>query len=613
MKKLEQIQSRKMMSAYGGVGSIIETKDNGSLIIAPFNQWICYQPKVMKKYAPSEIKDPRLLNFLQKEVLSKAMPGISHIYRIPTYDLSEKISKASKGDLFATIKSEYFPMWYYCPHCRRLHRLSDWENLWINKFPNDRNGFKKNEPSCPYCSYPKGRGIHRQKLQQVRFVLVSADQGNIKDVPFESIWNAQVNGEVFLMDGAQAVTDELYYLTSSNSDGLQAISVRRGSNSGAERKSMSFLASKYFVIDGGAYKLFLKDENNIYYPDVIHSLYIPLQPTVNDTIIAAHKKGMSVDLIYASQALLGTQLSKDEIQFIIDNDAVNYDQQEYNYITYEANYRGGTNFQDRNFRIKRYPNLKAPFIKQLYAIPTLKITSVEPSYSRIAPESDQIKWYDVNAGTVRDIFPKKVYTFDDHSIDYLPGVESYGEGIFIDVDMNGIPEKDSGIFVHTLSHMIMKELEFQCGYPLTSMKEKLYWLNQGRNCGILIYALGGSEGSYGGLISLFPNKTTESTAPFLSILKSAFQRVYDCPNDPICSEENGHCFACLDIPEISCCKWNKELDRRVFIKYFDKLHDSYQDDVKAKSSDDNTDNKVEISGIEDVLTSNADDDPVLDI
>lgn len=33
MRKLEQIQLNKLISAYGGVGSIIETNTNGSLII----------------------------------------------------------------------------------------------------------------------------------------------------------------------------------------------------------------------------------------------------------------------------------------------------------------------------------------------------------------------------------------------------------------------------------------------------------------------------------------------------------------------------------------------------------------------------------------------------
>lgn len=42
MRKLEQIQLNKLISAYGGVGSIIETNTNGSLIILPYDQWNCF-------------------------------------------------------------------------------------------------------------------------------------------------------------------------------------------------------------------------------------------------------------------------------------------------------------------------------------------------------------------------------------------------------------------------------------------------------------------------------------------------------------------------------------------------------------------------------------------
>ena len=122
----------------------------------------------------------------------------------------------------------------------------------------------------------------------------------------------------------------------------------------------------------------------------------------------------------------------------------------------------------------------------------------------------------------------------------------------------------------------MKELEFQCGYPLSSMKEKLYNKNNGEEWGILIYTIGGAEGSYGGLVSLFPSDVTSDgkDSRIVRIINFAAERVKDCPNDPICSDEGGHCYACLDIPEISCCNWNDKLDRKVFIENKEKFDSS---------------------------------------
>ena len=47
--------------------------------------------------------------------------------------------------------------------------------------------------------------------------------------------------------------------------------------------------------------------------------------------------------------------------------------------------------------------------------------------------------------------------------------------------------------LHTFSHLIMKELEFKCGYPTASLSERLYYSDE--MCGVLIYTADGAEGS----------------------------------------------------------------------------------------------------------------------
>ena len=89
--------------------------------------------------------------------------------------------------------------------------------------------------------------------------------------------------------------------------------------------------------------------------------------------------------------------------------------------------------------------------------------------------------------------------------------------------------------------------------------------------GFLIYTIAGSEGSYGVLISLLPNDTNSSEGRILKIIEMAALRASTCPNDPICKSEEGHCFACVDLPEISCQIWNKNLDRDKFVKCLTKL------------------------------------------
>ena len=61
MKKLEEIQRRKVISAYGGSGSIIETLENGSLLIDDYDRWPCYRN--IQNCDP--VDNPRLLKKVQ--------------------------------------------------------------------------------------------------------------------------------------------------------------------------------------------------------------------------------------------------------------------------------------------------------------------------------------------------------------------------------------------------------------------------------------------------------------------------------------------------------------------------------------------------------------------
>lgn len=181
--------------------------------------------------------------------------------------------------------------------------------------------------------------------------------------------------------------------------------------------------------------------------------------------------------------------------------------------------------------------------------------------------------------------------------DWLPALELFGEGIFFTLQESllsqweNIPSvikrtapvekrfKTSGlnfeppispsprfILLHTLAHLIIRELESIAGYPAASLKERIY-SSTGKNAmaGILIYvAVPDVEGSLGGLFELAqPNR-------FLRLLSAVFDQAQWCSLDPVCSEHDGQgpsflnraaCHACTLIPESSCAFANTLLDR----------------------------------------------------
>jgi hypothetical protein len=128
------------------------------------------------------------------------------------------------------------------------------------------------------------------------------------------------------------------------------------------------------------------------------------------------------------------------------------------------------------------------------------------------------------------------------------------------------------LVLHTFSHVLMKELEFSCGYPTASLSERLYFSD--RMCGVLVYTTDGAEGSMGGLVWQGQPTLIED------IIRKAMQRALNCASDPICWENEDQlnyaaCFSCAMVSETSCEKRNVGLDRKVLVDadfgYFKEL------------------------------------------
>jgi hypothetical protein len=188
--------------------------------------------------------------------------------------------------------------------------------------------------------------------------------------------------------------------------------------------------------------------------------------------------------------------------------------------------------------------------------------------------------------------------------DWLPALELYGEGVFFALEEELLSrwELDDALqaraedfkrryanfhqpracpgdeaivtprflLLHTLAHLLVRQLETQAGYPAASLKERIY-CTAGKlpMAGILVYvAVPDVVGSLGGLAELAtPDR-------FLPLLTRVFDHSEWCSLDPVCSEHGGQgpsllnraaCHACALIPEPSCAYGNVLLDR-TFIK-----------------------------------------------
>jgi hypothetical protein len=130
------------------------------------------------------------------------------------------------------------------------------------------------------------------------------------------------------------------------------------------------------------------------------------------------------------------------------------------------------------------------------------------------------------------------------------------------------------VLLHSLAHVLIRQFAIECGYTMASIRERIYSRPPGGDhepmAGLLLYtAAPDSEGTLGGLVALGEPRTLGRH------LDQALEAMRLCASDPLCAEHHpikdgltlhgAACHACLFLPETSCERGNKYLDRSVLV------------------------------------------------
>ncbi|WNI16337.1 DUF1998 domain-containing protein [Actinacidiphila sp. ITFR-21] len=128
--------------------------------------------------------------------------------------------------------------------------------------------------------------------------------------------------------------------------------------------------------------------------------------------------------------------------------------------------------------------------------------------------------------------------------------------------------------VHTLAHVLIRELALTCGYSAASLSERLYaWPADGDRppaAGLLICTTASdSDGTLGGLVQLSEPQRLEG------VVANALRKAARCSSDPICAKRTPQdpedflhgaaCHCCVMASETSCERANRFLDRRFLL------------------------------------------------
>lgn len=262
--------------------------------------------------------------------------------------------------------------------------------------------------------------------------------------------------------------------------------------------------------------------------------------------------------------------------------------------------------QHNDFRMSersRHRGLPAPITKVL-AIEKLRKVNALLGFTRV----DAIDRVEDLAGRLAPLTVER-------RPEWVPATEDYGEGVFLQLDEDKVAawearvEKsdlwrahraahrrnfanrfsetaDSSIdpddrlppprywLVHTLAHVLIREMAMDCGYAAASLSERLYaWQETpGRApaAGLLICTTASdSDGTLGGLVQLSEEHRLSR------IMRQALARALRCSSDPVCAtrvpqdpEDYLHgaaCHCCAMASETSCERANRFLDRRFLL------------------------------------------------
>lgn len=126
------------------------------------------------------------------------------------------------------------------------------------------------------------------------------------------------------------------------------------------------------------------------------------------------------------------------------------------------------------------------------------------------------------------------------------------------------------VLLHTLSHLLIQSVAIRCGYPASSIRERIYSDAGAQRYGLLLYT--GSPdaaGTLGGLV--------QQARYMESHLAYALRAAALCSNDPICAQHSpgesmeerwlhgAACHGCSLIAETSCEMRNDYLDRSLVV------------------------------------------------
>lgn len=549
----------------------------------------------------------------------------------------DRFAKALGVKYFAmptSISYARFPEWYFCPKCRKFQPLKKWIFDYRKKTKNKALQYDENMVShlqCPTCNqdlvvarivtvcekghlndFPWIKWVHARSKKPIcgnpdmRFKTGASGSEGLEGLTIECV---TCQARTTLKD---AFDKDIFF--KMDNDGKRDDFICEGHH-----------PFKHIKQPCGCYpRTVQRGASSVYFPLVHSSLVIPPYANKLNTKIEQSKAYEECVVIIEDEdpedrldtikkrfpkwaAKIATEIGalQSDVEKILsekwfnsngsvtDVGSIQYRFEEYMALNGEISTPKGSlgDFSRESMPIEEY---HLPHIKAISLVDKVRVVNALTGFSRIEPVlSEDDKGF---------VSVKRPET------NWYPAYEVRGEGIFVEFNEKEIDEwieqnsevtvranklnmnyansfigknhprniTAKFIMLHTLSHLLITQLSFECGYSIASLSERLYCAEEAdgkRMAGILIYtASGDSEGTLGGLVR------QGRPDAFPRILRKAINNAQACSNDPVCIMSHGQgrdslnlaaCHACALLPETCCEERNAFLDRGLVIGTFE--------------------------------------------
>lgn len=607
------IRRGQLISPFGP-GAMMILADGTSVICAGLDHWF--------KRESGDIEKVDRWEFQVDEWRLAERLAVSHFFLPPDYRRGRRHdSQATNTALIVPFLR--FPQWHYCTHCGLMRKIPLVTKGRIKC--EDCNRYIVQVPFVAMCD-----SGHIQDFPWVEWVYRTASPP--QDLPrmrLVSTGGMTLAAQKIIVDGGPERT--LASITTASPDGGTYLS--RNLDNGGELflcpGHRPWLGTEVGESCSQPLRGTLRSAANVYFAQIHTSIYLPRSDnnTVAEAILCLEEpqistflstlKGAGVEptpehlqknfnqvlykysdhqLTQAIATVCGDSERKKEQNIPGDDAETGFRRQEYDTLLTDVDF---DQLVLQSADISQYKPTFSHFFDHITLIPKLRETRAFSGFTRVFADTDrglsslqEMLW--LNPPTER----------------WLPAYTVFGEGIFLTLNEQLLQEWEVQpeiskrisplvaryqalrntrhlrarhigpryVLLHTLAHLLINRLTFECGYSSAALRERLY-VSENRDApmaGILIYtAAGDAEGTLGGLVRMGRVGRLEP------LLERAIKGAQWCSADPVCMEI-GHsggqgpdslnlaaCHGCCLVPETACEEFNRLLDRGLVVGTFE--------------------------------------------